>query len=86
MKKNPLLNLAERAGDPEVAPGLRGVIVSLIIFKAITAQLLKQYGSGFFVWLDRVGWVGLGLGILALILLFINKYYINPPPKRTKKR
>ncbi|NPV90285.1 MAG: threonine synthase [Firmicutes bacterium] len=38
------------------------------------------------MWLDRVGWVGLGLGILALILLFINKYYINPPPKRTKKR
>lgn len=47
MKKNPLLSLVERVGDPEVAPGLRGVIMSLIIFKVITVQLMKNGGGQF---------------------------------------
>lgn len=77
MKKNPLLSLVERVGDPEVAPGLRGVIMSLIIFKVITVQLMKDGGSSFLLWLDRIASVGFVLAVMGLFLLLWNKYFIN---------
>lgn len=74
MKRFSLSDLIDRLTDPEVVPGLRGVIMSLIIFKVITVQAMKQGGGAFLLWLDRLASVGFVLAVMALGMLLWKKY------------
>lgn len=80
MKKFSLLSLVGRITSPEVVPGLRGIIMLLIIFKVITVQALKGGGGVFLIWIDRLASLGFVLAVMALGMLLWSKYSSGRKP------
>jgi protein-S-isoprenylcysteine O-methyltransferase Ste14 len=74
MKDLNFTSLIKKLTHPEVVPGLRGIVMVLIIFKVATAQAVKGGGSTFAVVLDYLASVGFLLAVLLLVLLLWSKY------------